>query len=80
MQVMARRVIPVTEYRSPFQVPRTLDEWLVTAVAVAWPLLFIFVIYPDMELNAFGQVIAWGAAFAVQCGILFALRNARRHA
>ena len=65
--------------RNPFQLPRTLDEILVTAVAVIWPLLFIFVIHPDMTLNAAGQVISWTAAFAVQCGILLALRNARQH-
>ena len=67
------------ESTSPFVLPRTLDEIMVSLVFVAWPLIFIFILHRNMDTNAFGEAVAWICAFAIQVGILFALRNARRH-
>lgn len=64
----------------PFVVPRTLDQWMVTGLALAWPLVFWFVLLPNMDLTAPGEAIAWVTAFVIECGIIVALRNARRHA
>jgi hypothetical protein len=63
---------------SPFVLPRTLDEWLVSAVFVAWPLIFIFVLAPNMEINAAGEALSWLAAFVIQVGIFYGLQTARR--
>jgi hypothetical protein len=63
---------------SLFVLPRTLDEILVTAVFVAWPLIFMFVLMPNMDLNVAGEVVAWLTAFAIQVGIAYGLRTARR--
>jgi hypothetical protein len=77
MQVMAATTETKRE-AGPFQVPRGLDEWAVVATMVAWPLIFIFLLRRNMDVNAAGEAIAWLAAFAVQIGLVFALRTARR--
>jgi hypothetical protein len=63
---------------SLFVLPRTLDEILVTVLAVAWPLMFVFLLRRDMDLNAAGEALSWVMAFGIQVGILFGLRTARR--
>lgn len=76
MQVSA--VTKTGERESVFVLPKTLDEWMVTALAVAWPLLFVFLVRRDMDVNTAGETLAWVLAFGIECGIIVALRTARR--
>ena len=78
MPLMAATTETQQESSSLFVLPRTLDEILVTVVAIAWPLMFIFLLRRDMDLNAAGEALAWVLAFGIQVGILFGLRTARR--
>lgn len=67
-----------TKTESPFVLPKTLDEWMVTFLWIAWPSIFFFVLRPNMDLKPAGEAVAWILAFAIQVGIIFAMRTARR--
>lgn len=69
----------MNERQSPFVMPRTLDELMLIGLAIAWPLIVFFVYHPE-NLNPVGAAFFWVIAFGIECGIIVALHNARRHA
>ena len=64
---------------SPFVLPKTFDEVLLTIAYLAWPFMFFAWFTPPEDSNALADFVIYAGGLAVEIGIWAAMRNVRQH-